>query len=73
MDKNELIEIIQELDNSLTESFDLILIGGAAMILYFGAERTTRDVDVFILRGRAPELRKAVKTVAEIVSYQKIG
>lgn len=65
MDKNELIEIIQELDNNLTASFDIILIGGAAMILYFGAKRTTRDVDVFILRGGASELRKAVKTVAE--------
>lgn len=51
MDKNELIEIIQELDNHLTSSFDVVLIGGAAMILYFGAKRTTRDVDVFILRG----------------------
>ncbi|MBC8180351.1 hypothetical protein H8E88_04425 [candidate division KSB1 bacterium] len=65
MDKNELIEIISELDRNLTASFDIILIGGAAMILYFGAKRTTRDIDVLILRGGASELRKAVKKVAE--------
>jgi len=65
MDKNELIEIIHELDKNLTATFDIILIGGAAMILHFGAKRTTRDVDVFILRGGASVLRKAVKTVAE--------
>jgi len=65
MDKNELIKIISELDDSLTSSFDMVLIGGAAMILYFGAKRTTRDVDVFILRGGASELRQAVKLVAD--------
>ncbi len=65
MDKNELIEILQELDKQLTSSFDIVLIGGAAMILYFGASRTTHDVDVFILRGGASELRKAVKIVAD--------
>lgn len=65
MDKNELIEIIKDLDNDVATSFDIILIGGAAMILYFEAKRTTNDVDVFILRGEASELRKAVKIVAE--------
>ena len=64
MDKNELIEIISELDHNLTASFDIILIGGAAMILCFGAKRTTRDVDVFILRGDSSELRNAVKSVS---------
>lgn len=65
MDKNELIKVFGELDNHLSSSFDIILIGGAAMILHFGASRTTRDVDVLILRGSLPELRQAIKAVAE--------
>ena len=35
------------------------------MILYFGAKRTTRDVDVFVLRGGSSKLRQAVKAVAD--------
>lgn len=65
MDKNELIEVFGELDKHLTSSFDIILIGGAAMILHFGASRTTRDVDVLILKGDTSDLRKAIKTVAD--------
>ena len=64
MDKNELIKVLGELDNHLSSSFDIILIGGAAMILHFGASRTTRDVDVLILKGDTSDLRKAIKTVA---------
>ncbi len=64
MDKHELIEVLQELDQHLSASFDVILIGGAAMVLHFGASRATRDVDVLVLRGDLTELRQAVKTVA---------
>jgi len=64
MDKRELIEILRELDERLSSSFDVILLGGAAMILHFGAGRATRDIDVFVLRGDLTELREAVKTVA---------
>lgn len=65
MDKNDLIKVLDELDKHLSSSFDLILIGGAAMILHFGASRTTRDVDVLILKGELSDLRQAIKTVAD--------
>lgn len=65
MDKNELIETLRDLDSHLPSSFDMVLIGGAAMILHYGARRTTRDVNVFVLRGGSSQLRKAVAAVAE--------
>ena len=64
MDKRELIEVLRELDERLSSSFDVILIGGAAMILHFGASRATRDIDVLVLRGDLRKLREAVKAVA---------
>jgi hypothetical protein len=64
VDKNELISMLQELDGQLSAPCDLILVGGAAMILHFGASRATRDVDVLMLRGDTAELRQAVQTVA---------
>jgi len=64
MDKHELVEVLRELDERLSSSFDVILVGGAAMILHFGASRATRDVDVLVLRGDLTELREAVKVVA---------
>ncbi len=64
MDKRELLETLRELDNHLKSSFDIVLIGGAAMILHFGANRATLDVDVLVLRGDISELRNAVKRIA---------
>jgi len=64
MDKRELIEALRELDEQLSSPLDVILIGGAAMILHFGASRATRDIDVLVLRGDLTELRRAVKVVA---------
>jgi predicted nucleotidyltransferase len=66
MDKLELIETLKELDKHLSTSFDIILIGGASMIIHFGADRATRDVDVFVLRGDYGELKRAVKETAQI-------
>ena len=65
MDKQELIEILKELDQRLSSSFDVVLIGGAAMILHFGSSRATHDVDVLVLRGDLAELRHAVRAVAD--------
>lgn len=65
MDKDELIKALCDLDARLSTSYDIILIGGAAMILHFEADRTTRDVDVFVLRGSPSELRQAIKKVAD--------
>ncbi len=64
MDEQGLIRVLRTLDERLSSSFDLVLIGGAAMILHFGASRATRDVDVLVLRGNPTELRRAVKAVA---------
>jgi len=65
MDRDELIKALQDLDNHVSTSYDIILIGGAAMILHFGADRITRDADVFILKGSPSELRQAIKEVAD--------
>jgi hypothetical protein len=42
----------------------VVLVGGAAMILHFGAQRATRDVDVLVLRGDLGGLRQAVRAIA---------
>jgi len=65
MDKKELIELFNELDKELKSGVDIILIGGAAMLLHYGAMRTTRDIDVLFLRGDISSIRAAIKSVAE--------
>jgi hypothetical protein len=65
MDKHELAEILQQLDKRLSSPFDLVVVGGAAMILHFGASRATRDIDVLVLKGNATELREAAKAIAQ--------
>lgn len=65
MDKSELIRFIQNIDSELSTSCEIILVGGAAMILHFGAQRATRDVDALVLRGSVNDLRQAVKNVAK--------
>ena len=64
MDEQELVEVLRALDGELTSASDVVLVGGAAMILHFGARRATRDVDVLPLQGDIAELRRAVKTIA---------
>jgi hypothetical protein len=65
MNKNELIETLQELDAQLSSNCDLLLIGGAAMILHFGASRATRDVDMLVMHSDLSDLRRAIKIVAQ--------
>ncbi len=65
MDKRDLVQILQELDKQLPSSCDIILIGGAAMILHFGARRATHDINVLVLRGNLVELRQTVVKIAE--------
>jgi len=43
MDQKQLLVILQALDTRLTTSCDVVLVGGAAMILHFGAQRATHD------------------------------
>jgi hypothetical protein len=64
MDRQELIEMLQALDQQIDSPLDLVLVGGAAMILYYGASRATRDIDVLVIRGSVSELRDAAAKVA---------
>jgi hypothetical protein len=64
MDKHELINILSRLDEHLSSPFDVVIVGGAAMILHFGAPRATRDVDVLVLKGNVSELREAARIIA---------
>lgn len=64
MDRQELVDLLKELDGTLSSSHDIVLVGGAAMILHFGALRATHDIDVLVLRGDVSELRRAVRLVA---------
>lgn len=64
MDESELLARLGQLDARLSAAFDVVIVGGAAMILHFGASRATRDVDVIVLRGNLRQLRRAVAAVA---------
>lgn len=65
MDKPEIIDVLREVDRRLSSACDVLVVGGAAMILHFGASRTTRDVDMVVLRGDVAELRRAIRGVAQ--------
>jgi hypothetical protein len=65
MDRSELIAALRDLDAELAEPVDIVIVGGAAMILHFGAARATRDVDVVAVQGNVTAYRNAVKAVAE--------
>ncbi len=43
MDKYDLVKMLKDLDDRLSKSSDLVIIGGAAMILHYQANRATRD------------------------------
>jgi predicted nucleotidyltransferase len=64
VDKSELTEVLAKLDKELSRPCELVVIGGAAMILHYGSQRATRDVDALFLRGDILELRRAIKEVA---------
>lgn len=64
MDKQALEDALRELDTCLATRCDVVLVGGAAMILHFGASRATRDVDILLLRGDKAEFRQAAKEIA---------
>jgi len=53
-----------DLDRQLSTAHHVVLVGGAAMIVEFGADRATRDVDVLVLQGELGEFRRAVGAVA---------
>lgn len=69
MDRIELGQALQEIDDSLTSPCEIVLVGGAAMILHFGANRATRDIDMVVLRGDVAELRQAIRKVALVRNW----
>ncbi len=65
MDSKELVNLIKDLDLLVSKSFDLTIVGGAAMILHFGAKRATRDIDALLLKGNYKDLEKAFLHLSE--------
>ena len=61
MDEKGLRKNLQLLDSHLSSPCDIVLVGGAAMILQFGAQRATNDVDALFVRGDFAEVQQAVK------------
>jgi hypothetical protein len=50
------------------ERSEIVIAGGAALVLLFNARKTTKDVDAYILRPEASSVRDAVRRVAEDLS-----
>ena len=46
------------------ERAEIVIAGGAALVLLFNARQTTKDVDAYILRPEASHVRDAVRQVA---------
>lgn len=65
MDKSLLINALKELDKQVTYHFKIVIVGGAAMIIHFGATRATRDVDAIVEGDNLREIKNASKIVAE--------
>jgi len=65
MDKSLLINALKELDRQVTYHFKIVIVGGAAMIIHFGATRATRDVDAIVEGDNLREIKNASKIVAE--------
>ena len=47
------------------ERGDVVVIGGAALVLLFGARETTKDVDAYFLAPSASRMREAIARAAE--------
>ncbi len=64
MDRPTLVRAIQELDKLVTAPAELVIVGGAAMIMHFGALRATMDVDVLIDPKSTRNVKSAAREVA---------
>lgn len=47
------------------ERGELVVVGGAALVLLFGVRETMKDVDAFFLAPQAAKMRAAAARVAE--------
>jgi len=65
VDKLLLISALKKLDKQVSYHFKIVIVGGAAMIIHFGATRATRDVDAIVEGDNLREVKNASKIVAE--------
>jgi hypothetical protein len=47
------------------ERGEMVIVGGAALVLLFGARETTKDVDAYFVAPQAARMRAAAARVAE--------
>lgn len=67
----EIIEALTQLGvlaKAEGESIELVLVGGAVMVLVFGERESTRDLDVLIV---APAEARKVKELAKVVAAER--
>lgn len=65
MDRAELLDALADLDSRLPLPMEIVIGGGAALILGHSAQRPTADIDVFRARPRLAEIRDLIDQVAE--------
>lgn len=65
MDKSTLKKALQALDKQVVNHYRIIIVGGAAMIMHFGASRATRDIDAILEGDNLREIKQAAQKVAE--------
>ena len=53
---------------SQNEHAEIVVVGGAALVLLFGARPSTKDVDAYFVKPDASLLRAAAETVAERIN-----
>lgn len=66
--KNEIIDALERLGELAAQkdhSIELLIVGGAAMILLYDARLSTRDIDAFILSPEGRIVRGMVEQIAE--------
>ncbi len=64
-DINRAFDALSEELVGLDDRAEIVVVGGAALVLLFGARETTKDVDVFFVRPSAAKFREAAGRVAQ--------
>jgi hypothetical protein len=63
-DINRALDALSEELVGLGERAEIAIVGGAALVLLFGARETTKDVDAFFVKPNASKFREAGARVA---------